>query len=80
MARYVVVLLIVLGLAYHFISGRQLERPPGVLAPDDPLQELVKDGPRWEIGEYKLQALARFELAARVLSAERYRFDREAKL
>ncbi|MEX2207494.1 MAG: hypothetical protein WEF50_14795 [Myxococcota bacterium] len=80
MARYVVVLVVVFALAYHFLSGRQLERPPGVLAPDEPLQELVKDGPSWEIGEYQVHALARFELAARVLSAERYRFDREANL
>jgi len=80
MARYGLALLVVLFLGYHFLSGRPVERPPGVLAPDAPLQEDVKDGPSWEIGEYDVHALARFELEARVLSAERYRFDREADL
>jgi hypothetical protein len=79
MARYVLALL-VLFLGYHFWSERSVSRPPGVLAPNDPVQENVDDGPSWEIGEYALHALARFELEARVLSAERYRFDREADL
>ena len=80
MGRYVLALLVVLFLGYEYLSDRPIERPPGVLAPDAPLQEIVKDGPSWEIGEYEVHALARFELEARVLSAERYRFDREADL
>jgi hypothetical protein len=80
MARYVVALLVVLFLGYQYLSGRPVERPPGMLAPDAPLQELVTDGQSWEIGEYELRALASFELDARVLSAERYRLDREADL
>jgi hypothetical protein len=61
-------------------NGRGIERPPGVLAPNAPQQELVKDGPHWEIAGFDVQGLARFELEARVLSAERYRFGREAEL
>ena len=80
MARYVLALVVVLFLGYRFWSGRSVSCPPGVLAPNAPLQENVDDGPRWEIGEYAVHALARFELEARVLSAERYRFDREADL
>ena len=80
MARYVVALLVILLLAYHFLDARPIQRPPGVLAPEAPVQEIVKDGPSWEIGDYEVHALARFELEARVLSAERYRFDREADL
>ena len=79
MARYVLALL-VLFLGYHFWSERSVSRPPGVLAPNDPVQENVDDGPSWEIGEYAVHALARFELDARVLSAERYRLDRESDL
>ncbi len=48
--------------------------------PDDPLQENLDDGPSWEIGEFDVHALARFELDARVLSAERYRLGRESDL
>jgi hypothetical protein len=79
MARFVLALL-VLFLGYHFFCERSVSRPPGVLAPNDPLQENVDDGPSWEIGEYAVHALARFEVDARVLSAERYRLDREADL
>jgi hypothetical protein len=79
MARYALALL-VLFLGYHFWSERSVSRPPGVLAPNDPLQENVDDGPSWEIGEFAVHALARFELDARVLSAERYRLGRESDL
>jgi hypothetical protein len=79
MARYVLALL-VLFLGYHLWSERSVSRPPGVLAPNDPLQENVDDGPSWEIGEYAVHALARFELDARVLSSERYRLGRESDL
>ena len=51
-----------------------------MLAPLEPVQESVKDGPHWEIGGYTVHALARFELEARVLGAERYRMDRVAGL
>ena len=74
------VLLVALGLGWCSWSGRAIPRPPGVLAPDEPLQESVSDGPHWEIEGYEVQALARFEIQARVLSAERYRFDRESAL
>jgi hypothetical protein len=73
-------LLALVAYAWCAWSGAGIERPPGVLAPEDPHQELVKDGPTWEIGEYHVQGLARFEVSARVLSSERYRFDAGAKL
>jgi len=80
MARYGLALLVVLFLGYRLWIGRSVSCPPGILAPNPPLQENVDDGPEWEIGAYAVHALARFELEARVLSAERYRFDREADL
>lgn len=80
MARYVVAILVVAFLAYQLVGASEIERPDGVLAPEAPVQETVRDGPSWEIGDYEVHALARFELDARVLSAERYRFDREADL
>jgi len=72
--------LLVLFAAYQCWTGRAIPRDPGVLAPDDPRQELLSDGPHWQLGDYDVHALALFALRARVLSAERYRFDREADL
>jgi len=73
-------LVAVVFLGWYACADRAIARPPGVLAPADPIQENVDDGPRWEIGDYSVQALARFEIDARVLSAEHYRFDRGAEL
>lgn len=80
MARYLVVLLAVVWAGVVVWDARPVSRPPGVLAPDAPLQENLADGPSWQLGGYDVHALARFELEARVLSSERYRFDREAEL
>jgi hypothetical protein len=80
MARFALVVLVALFAGYCFWSGRPIPRPPGVLAPDEPVQENVADGPHWEISGYDVHALARFEVEARVLSAEHYRWDREAAL
>jgi hypothetical protein len=53
--------------------------PPGVLASDDPAQT-VCDPQSWDVNGYKISALAAFSMKARVLSTERYHFDREADL
>ena len=79
MARLVVALL-VLCVAYQCWSARPIPRGPGVLAPNDPRQELLQDGPHWQLGGYDVHALATFSLRARVLSVERYRLDRESDL
>ena len=81
MLRWALALLIALFLGYHFWSGRAIARPAGVLEPNDPVQESVgKDGQTWQIAGYDVHALASFEVDARVLSAERYRMDRESDL
>src|SRR5262245_58115274 len=80
MARWALVLLFVALVVYHLWSGRAIARPAGVLAPAEPVQENLSDGPHWQVGAYDVHALARFALDARVLSAERYRFGRESDL
>lgn len=78
--RVLLVVLALLVAGYCWWDGRGISRPPGVLAPEDPAQELLADGPTWEIDGYSVHALARFEVHGRVLSAERYRSGREAEL
>ena len=80
MTRLLLALVAILLVGTCFWSGRAISRPPGVLAPDDPVQQDVADGPHWELDGYDVHALARFELRARVLSVERYRWDRESDL
>ena len=61
-------------------SGREVSQPPGVTAGGLPMQVSVSDEREFERNGYRIRALARFEVSARVLGAEHYRFDREAQL
>ncbi|HET6330622.1 MAG TPA: hypothetical protein VFF76_07530 [Holophagaceae bacterium] len=74
------------GLAFLILLGGwalwpadPVKRPLGVLAAEDPAQTAC-DPQSWEVNGYRLSALAAFSMKARVLSTERYRFDREADL
>jgi len=80
MARAIAILLVVLFAGHWWLSGRPIERPPGVMAPNEPRQQDLADGPVFELPGHHLKALARFSLEARVLHAERYRYDRAAKI
>lgn len=54
--------------------------PPGEIAPKDPVQEKITSGQVHQVGKYAIRPVARFQVEARVLSTERYRFDRGAAL
>jgi hypothetical protein len=60
--------------------GRPLHPAPGVLVPEEPLQGPVSDEAPWEFRGNRVVPLAEFEIRARVLSVERYRWDQGAKL
>ena len=66
--------------ALNWWSGRGVSLPPGVTAGGLPMQVSVSDEREFERNGYRIRALARFEVSARVLGAEHYRFDREAQL
>lgn len=67
-----------LGIFYLMSSGA-IDRPPGVLASNEPWQRLVQR-PAFQFGEYELTPLAEFDVEARVLSVEKYRTDGGARL
>lgn len=54
--------------------------PPGVLAPDPPVQQAVQQARVWVKNGYRIIPLARFSLYALVLHKRRYRFDRESEI
>jgi hypothetical protein len=76
--------LFVLVLAYAAWSAwqaRPVSHPPGVLVESAPEQtDLAAPLPALAYAGYRLTPLEAFSLEARVLGAERYRFDREADL
>ena len=66
--------------ALHWWSGREVSLPPGVVAASLPVQASVAGEREFERNGYRIRALARFEISARVLGTEHYRLDREAGL
>ena len=66
--------LLVLG-AFYLWSGAEISRPAGVLAPDEPYQREVYRPRMSEINGYRIDALASFDIRARVIATERYWFD-----
>ena len=58
----------------------EVRYPPGEIAPNDPVQEKLTSAQVHLVGKYAVRPVARFQVEARVLSTERYRFDRGAAL
>jgi hypothetical protein len=82
MRRWILVLIFLLvgwG-ALHWWRQRPIVQAPGILAPDAPLQVDLDSGERLQRGDITLTTRARFELTARVLSREDYRYDAGASL
>lgn len=80
MTRWVL-LVIVLAASWYWWPGLEIRRPAGVAVSGPPVQrELRGPAPRLGKAGYEIAPLARFELEARVLGVERYRFDRGADL
>jgi hypothetical protein len=61
-------------------SGREITHPPGVLVPEAPLQRQLAEPRVAMLGDYRLTRRAAFDIRARVLSREDYRWGAEAEL
>ena len=60
---------------HWWTTERPLHRPPGVIAPDDPVQADLDPPERFEARGFTFFKRARFDVRARVLRKETYRFD-----
>lgn len=78
--RWVILLLALAAFGWWTSPPLGRSRPPGVLAPEVPVQDDLQDAPVIERGEYRLKPLANFRVEARVLGREDYRFDEGASL
>jgi|JRYD01.1.fsa_nt_gb hypothetical protein len=61
------------------LSGRPIDRPAGMLVDRDPIQAPTHARP-FALGEFEITPRAEYDIEARVLSVEPYKFDRGAKL
>jgi hypothetical protein len=66
--------------AWRDWSGRDIVHPPGVVVPEYPRQVQPARSSPFEIEGYRLTPRAAFEIRARVLSRENYRWGSEAEL
>lgn len=80
MWKRLVFVLLVAAWAFYWWSHRELEQPPGVLAPEAPRQESVAGIHQYLQAGAKITPLASFDLTARVLGVKHYRFDDAASL
>jgi hypothetical protein len=69
-----------LGLGYWWWQGRPVGHPPGQLVAADPVQTAPESTDAWTFHDHRITPLAHFDIRARILSTERYRFDRAAEL
>jgi hypothetical protein len=65
---------------YSFWPEKELRHPPGILAPDDPVQVTVKNPNTWQKGEYTITPLAKFSIKAFVLSTNHFSIGKESDL
>lgn len=66
--------------AGNWYANRSLRQPDGVLAESEPRQINVARGENIQKGRWTLTVRASYQLTARVLARERYRFDSMADL
>jgi hypothetical protein len=57
-----------------------LHRPPGIVAPDEPVQVDLDPPPRFEARGYTFVKRAKFDITARLLRKQPYRLDGGAGL
>jgi hypothetical protein len=77
--RWVFIALILFG-AWKYWHDRPVAVPAGGIAPNEPVQVNVEKGVIYRQGNIELEALANFDIEARVLSKEIYHLDRESEL
>jgi hypothetical protein len=68
-------LLATLGGWHWWTSERPVQRPPGIIAPDEPVQVDLDPPPRFEAKGYTFIERAKYDITARVLRKEIYHFD-----
>lgn len=71
---------LILIVAFFIFKKDEVTHGPGVVAPDQPLQEEVEDDVLFMYKGYTVRALAKFQARARVLSRKNYGSGREAEL
>jgi hypothetical protein len=79
-AIIVVIALSAYGGWHWWTTERAVDRPPGIVAPDEPRQVNLDDSPSFELKGYTFIKRAKYDITARLLRKEIYRLDGGAGL
>ena len=72
--------ILILVLIYFFYPETVITFPPGLTAPDQPKQTDLTSKKEWKVGEFKIEALAEYDIKARVLSRNNFSMGEESEL
>lgn len=67
-------------LVYFFYPETVIKYPPGVTAPSPPRQTNLVIKKKWTVKEFTIEALAKYDVKARVLSRDNYSLGKESEL
>jgi hypothetical protein len=76
----IVSVLLVFILVYFFYPEPVVTFPPGITAPEQPKQTNLIIDKKWNVGDYTIQALAEYNIKARVLSRNNFSLGEESEL
>lgn len=80
MKKIIFLVVIVLLGAYLFYPEKTITYPPGITAPDIPVQTNLSEEKIWLIDGYTITALAGYKIKARVLSRNNFSVGKESDL
>lgn len=81
MIRKLILTVLILTIVWQLLfRERKIVLGPGVLAPNSPIQTVVKFPVKFKFKGATFTPLARFDITAKLLSKEYYSFDRSAEL
>jgi len=67
-------------LVYFFYPEKVVTFPPGITSPDQPKQINLTEAKVWTVGEFNIEALAEYDIKARVLSRNNFSSGKESEL
>lgn len=80
MIKHLLFIVLLIGSAYYYWETKPIDHGPGIVAPDTPEQQATYNADKFNYKEIELSPQATISMEARVLSIEKYYFDKYSEL
>ncbi len=81
MKKYFAIAIVIIGLLIFFLlPEKELTHPPGILVPENPIQNNLSVEKKWQKGEFNFEALAEFKIKGLVLSTNFFWSGKETEI